>query len=115
MKDFSLTDFRQRTQSIFSGYEFKSLRPGENDKEFRFSGPGVVLICQELQPRNPGEVTFKVLMVESTATNALAVAKSLLTQLSRSTDGYLFAQMARIDDKTDRDEVTLMLKDACTT
>ena len=114
MKDFSLTDFRQRAQSVFGNYEFKSLRPGENDKEFKFSGPGVVLICQELKPANTGEVTFKVLLVESAANNALAVAKSLLTQLSRSADGYLFAQMLRIDDKTDRDEVTLMLRDACT-
>ena len=114
VKDFSLADFQQRAQSIFGRYEFKSLRPGENDKEFKFSGPGVVLICQELKAKNPGEITFKVLMIESAASNALAVAKSLLTQLSRGADGYLFAQLAWIENKEDRDEATLILRGACT-
>jgi len=113
MADFSLTDFRQRTRSVLGGYEFKSLRPGENDKGFRFSGPGVVLICKEKRPKVSDDIVFKVLMVESAGTDALAVAKSLLAQLSRSDDAYLFAQLARIDDKTERDEATVVLRDAC--
>ena len=110
----SVNDFRQRAQSIFGSYEFKSFRPGENDKGFKFSGPGVVLVCQELEPKNPGETSFKVLMVESAASDALTVAKSLLTQMSRSSDGYLFAQLVRIENKEDRDEATLILRGACT-
>ena len=113
MTAFNLADFRQRAQSVFSNYDFKILRPGENDREFKFSGPGVVLICQELKPENLGETTFEVLMVESASNNALGVAKSLLTQMSRGTEGYLFAQMVKIEDKSDRDEATLVLRAAC--
>lgn len=103
---------RSRAQSVFHRYNFKALRPGENDKEFKFSGPGVVILCRELETESSGEVRFEIIEAFAAEADALAVAKSLLAQ-PRGSDAYLFAEMVRIDDLGQRIAAAIALKAVC--
>ena len=103
----------QRAQSVFHRYNFKALRPGENDKDFKFSGPGVVILCRELEAHKAGEVRFEIIEALAAENDALAVAKSPLSQ-PRSSDAYLFAELARIDDRGARVAARASLKALCT-
>src|ERR1035441_7701812 len=92
--------------SVLSRLDLKHLRPGENDKEFVFTGPGVVLIACE-KDSQPGEIRFSLLNAVS-ADDAFAAATSLLKQ-SHECDGYVFAMLARVEKQTDRDAVLQVL------
>jgi hypothetical protein len=103
---------RNRAQSVFHRYNFRALRPGENDKDFKFSGPGVVILCRELETQSSGEVRFEIIEALAADSAALDVARSLLAQ-PRESDSYLFAEMVRIDDLSHRIAAAIALKAVC--
>jgi hypothetical protein len=103
---------RNRAQSVFHRYRFSALRPGENDKTFKFSGPGVAILCRELEAESPGEVHFEIVEALAAEADALAVAKSMLAQ-PRESDAYFFAEVVRIDDLGQRIAAAIALKAVC--
>jgi hypothetical protein len=64
--------------SVLNHYTWKHLRPGENEKDFAFTGPGVVVICREPPKKDPSEVSFSILTAVSAENDALTVASRML-------------------------------------
>ena len=91
------------TFEIVNKYDPKLLRPGENDTQFQFDGPGVVILACE-EPDSPYSTVLDVLAAE----NALAVARSLLNQ-PRPDNRYRYAMLLSIRDRAKRERVAAIL------
>ena len=91
------------TFEIVNKYDPKLLRPGENDAQFKFEGPGVVVLARE----EPG-TTYSTVLDVLAAEDALAVAKSLLKQ-PRPDDRYRYAMLLSIRDRAKRESVAAIL------
>lgn len=98
--------------SILSSLGFKQLRPGENDKDFKFSGPGVVVLACQNTSCPPSEIHFKLITAVSADSDALDVAFNLLSQ-NRSCDGHTFALLASVPEKEDRISAVATLGRMC--
>ena len=101
--------------TILNRYKFEKLRPGENDKDFKFDGPGLVLLCEEQGPSHTamGATNYTILKAMSAKNDALEVARSALKQ-PRDSDRYRFAMLARIDNQQERSAVAAEIEALCT-
>ncbi len=98
--------------SVLNRYDFKQLRPGENQDGFKFSGPGIVVIACEKKSTEPGEIHFTLVTAINADNDALEVATRVLKQ-GRNCDGYLFALLAQIQTKADRLAALVQLHPMC--
>lgn len=98
--------------SVLSTFDFKQLRPGENDIDFKFSGPGIVVIACQDTSVSPGEVQFSLITALSADSDALEVAHRLLKQ-QWVCNGYLFAMLAPVTDRQRRLEAVAVLSPRC--
>jgi hypothetical protein len=81
---------------VLKHYNWKSLRPGENDKTFKFSGGGICLLVRETGPN-----TFAPVSILAADNDALAVAKDMLAH-PRKEKGYHFAMLTALDTLSKR-------------
>lgn len=104
----------RRLASILHRYSFAKLRPGENDKDFKFEGPGLVLICEEIGLTNSvfGTMEYDVLHAMSANEDALEAAKRALSQ-PQDSDRYRFAMLAQIPDVNERASVAAEIEALC--
>lgn len=98
--------------SILNRYDFKRLRPGENDSSFVFKGPGLVVICQEEVQANGDETQFKMLTALIANNDALAVAKNALKQRA-GREKYVFAMLASLATLGERQAALEALAPMC--
>jgi hypothetical protein len=103
----------QSAVSILARYNFRLLRPGENDALFAMDGGGICVIACEQPPVDPGEIRFSLVWALG-ADNVLQAAKDALQQ-DWSTDcrGYLFALLAIVDQPSERSQAVLDLRAHC--
>jgi hypothetical protein len=90
---------KQPALSVFSKHKFKSLRPGENDDTFDFTGPGVVVIACET---NAVTREFQTVTEFNAPVDALADARRLLSGHRSLCSGYLYARLASVTDGEER-------------
>ena len=102
----------QTALSVINALGFTQFRPGENDKDFSFSGPGVVVIaCQDNSlPRSM--VSFRLITALNADSDALAVAKHSLSH-GWECEGYLFALLAAVPDRAARLDAVATLDRMC--
>ena len=98
--------------AVLSSFDFKQLRPGENDADFKFSGPGLVVIACQDTSVVPGEIRFTLMTALSVDSDALDVAHRLLKQ-QWDCKGYVFALLASVIDKKARLEAIATLTPMC--
>lgn len=98
--------------SVLTKYNFRQLRPGENDRVFEFAGPGVVVIACEKESKHVGEIQFSLITALSADNDALEVATRLLSQ-QWDCDGYVFALLASVNDRAKRIEAVEVLSGMC--
>ena len=98
--------------SVLSSLGFSQLRPGENDGTYKFSGPGVVVLACEDKKSPPGEIRFSLITALCADNDALEVAKRLLIQ-KWSCEGYVFAMLASVKDKSARLNAVAALSPMC--
>ena len=92
---------------VLRRYSFKHLRPGEhgeNERDFEFEGPGLVIICREEPPKKVGQREFAILTAVNAPNDALAVARSLLKQRSGG-ERYVYAMLASMKSPRERQRV----------
>lgn len=97
---------------VLQRYVYEYLRPGQNDKEFKFDGPGLVIICRDETPKNSDDRQFRILTAVSASNDALAVAKRLLTQRANS-EKYVYAMLASIEKDGERQKALAELAPMC--
>jgi len=104
--------YMQTALSVLSKYDFKQLRPGENDAVFKFSGPGIVVIACQNTSVAPSEIMFSIITALSADPDALEVAHRLLKQ-KWTCNGYVFAMLAPVKDEAERLEAIATLSSRC--
>jgi uncharacterized protein YndB with AHSA1/START domain len=103
----------QDVASILGQYDFKSLRPGENDSTVIIDGGGVFVVACEHESVEPGEIRFSLLWADR-SDQLLQAAKAALQQdWSQYCSGYRFLLLAKVDDPRERSQVVLDLRAHC--
>jgi hypothetical protein len=100
--------------SILTKYNFKQLRPGENDETFQFTGPGICILATETE-RN-GSTVYQPIAAYS-AGDALEIAKRALRGHSEAgPPAYRLAFLATVSAKRgERLAVLEQISTHCTT